>query len=44
MASEFLSIVKDEETKPKRQKNKNVLTVDRSTFINDLLKFHESRG
>lgn len=45
MASEVVSFVKDEETKIRSsRKNKNVLTIDRKTFINDLLKFHESRG
>lgn len=45
MASEGAFIVKEEETKIRpARKNKNALTVDRSTFFNDLVKFHESRG
>jgi hypothetical protein len=45
MASEFGSFVKDEDTKIRQsRKNKNVMTVDRSTFFSDLFKFHESRG
>lgn len=45
MASELTFFPKDEETKVRTyRKNKNALTVDRTTFFTDLLKFHESRG
>ncbi|CRK95629.1 CLUMA_CG009087, isoform A [Clunio marinus] len=45
MTSEFAINAKDEDTKIRTsRKNKNVLMVDRNTFFNDLIKFHESRG
>jgi hypothetical protein len=45
MASEFGNFVRDDEIKTRTsRKSKNVLTVDRNTFYQDLLKFHETRG